>query len=176
LQDANMLKKLNSFDMLKSINAGIALHNVDQALTTSLYSAEDYFAAGYCELKMAEGAAIIEALPVRDQKLIRHLAERTLEGDKHGFMMALKPGPQIVLEENGSSRRLVSTDFQVIAEINGSGYDAPCIIQLSDGFKVSGQTLLAHAEVNGEQRYLIKQRTPVEMICCAIGLIKERLW
>ena len=171
-----MIKNMTPETTLRAVNAGITLHNLSTSLSTDLYSAEDYFAAGFCELKMAEGAAIIAALPVRDQKLIRHLAERTLEGGKDGALMNLKTGPQIVLEENGASRRLVSTDFQVIAEINGNGYDAPCIIQLSDGFKVSGQTLLAHAEVNGEKRYLIKQRTPVEMICCAIGLIKEGLW
>jgi hypothetical protein len=171
-----MLKNLTPNDMLKSVNAGIALHNVAASLTSTLFSAEDYFAAGYCDMKMAEGDEILQALPVRDQKLIRHLAERTLEGGNAGAMLNLKVGPQIVLEENGASRRLVSTDFQVIAEVDGNGYDAPLVIQLTDGFKVPGKTLLTHAEVNGEKRYLIKQRSPVEMICCAIVLIKEGRW
>jgi hypothetical protein len=171
-----MLKNMTHLDALNTVNAGIALHNVSQSLTTDLYSAEVYFAAGFCEQKLAEGKAIIDALPQRDQKLIRSLAEQTLEGGKHGVLLALNTGVQIVLEEKGNSRRLVSTDFQVIAEVAGSGYNAPIVIQLSDGFKVSGETLLAHAEVDGEKRYLIKQRSPVDLICAAIGLIKERRW
>lgn len=172
-----MLKNMTHLDVLKTVNAGIALHNVSQSLTTDLYSADVYFAAGFCEQKLAEGQAIIDALPQRDQKLIMLLAKQTLEGGKNGAIMALSnAGVQIVLEENGDSRRLVSTDFQVIAEVSGTGYNAPIVVQLSDGFKVHGETLLAHAEVDGEKRYLIKQRTPVALICAAIGLIKERRW
>ena len=169
---------LSNEQMLKAIDAGLHLHEAMVTPSNKSYGAENYLAAGFCQIQVERGMRFFESLSEADRDAISNFTAPLYGVEVEVKADTYQIGDFVFTLWNDLVENTLTVEFegQDLIVVRGGGNDRHYSVALCKNFIAQGETMITHALVEGQKRYLMKLWSPNQLIKAVIGLAVHDFW